>query len=203
MYEYITGSLEEITPTDAIIEACGVGYDLLISLSTFSKLQNARGSAVKLYTCHLVREDDETLYGFADKAERAVFVQLISVSGVGPGSARMILSAMTADEVKEAVVTGDVNKFKAVKGIGLKTAQRIIVDLKDKVGGAVGQQAGGSTGQQVEGLAGGGQVMDEAISALVMLGFPSAASQKVVAGVMKDTPSLTVEQVIKEALKRL
>ena len=141
MYEYIAGTLEEITPTDAIVEACGVGYDLLISLSTFSKLQNARGSRVKLYTCHLVREDDESLYGFADKAERAVFVQLISVSGVGPGSARMILSAMTADEVKEAILSNDVNKFKAVKGIGLKTAQRVILDLKDKVGKGSGEFA--------------------------------------------------------------
>ena len=122
MYEYITGRLEEITPTDAIVEACGVGYDLQISLSTFSRLQGAQGKNVKLYTTHLVREDDETLYGFADKAERSVFLQLISVSGVGPGSARMILSAMTADEVREAVLSNDVNKFKAVKGIGLKTA---------------------------------------------------------------------------------
>lgn len=134
MYEYITGSLVEITPTDAIVEACGVGYDLFISLSTFSKLQGAQGKPVKLFTYHLVREDDEALFGFADKAERSVFVHLISVSGVGPGSARMILSAMTADEVKEAVLKGDVNRFKAVKGIGLKTAQRLIIDLKDKIG---------------------------------------------------------------------
>ena len=134
MYEYINGTLVEITPTDAIVEAAGVGYDLIISLSTFSKLQGAVGKNVKVFTFHQVREDDESLFGFADKAERAVFTQLVSVSGVGPGSARMILSAMTAEEAKEAVVTGDVNRFKAVKGIGLKTAQRIIIDLKDKIG---------------------------------------------------------------------
>ena len=118
MYEYITGRLEEVSPTDAIVEAAGVGYDLLISLSTFSKIQGMQGQTVKLYTSHLVREDDETLYGFADRGERSVFLHLISVSGVGPGSARMILSAMTADEVRQAVLTGDVNRFKSVKGIG-------------------------------------------------------------------------------------
>ena len=196
MYEYITGSLEEITPTDAIIEACGVGYDLLISLSTFSKLQNARGSAVKLYTCHLVREDDETLYGFADKAERAVFVQLISVSGVGPGSARMILSAMTADEVKEAVVTGDVNKFKAVKGIGLKTAQRIIVDLKDKIGKGSGEIS-------FEAASVVSPVRDEALGALTMLGFAKPAVEKTLDKLLKDTPSLSLEDLIKRALKMM
>ena len=196
MYEYITGSLEEITPTDAIIEACGVGYDLLISLSTFSKLQNARGSAVKLYTCHLVREDDETLYGFADKAERAVFVQLISVSGVGPGSARMILSAMTADEVKEAVVTGDVNKFKAVKGIGLKTAQRILVDLKDKIGKGSGEIS-------FEAASVVSPVRDEALGALTMLGFAKPAVEKTLDKLLKDTPSLSLEELIKRALKMM
>ena len=196
MYEYITGSLEEITPTDAIIEACGVGYDLLISLSTFSKLQNARGNAVKLYTCHLVREDDETLYGFADKAERAVFVQLISVSGVGPGSARMILSAMTADEVKEAVVTGDVNKFKAVKGIGLKTAQRIIVDLKDKIGKGSGEIS-------FEAASVVSPVRDEALGALTMLGFAKPAVEKTLDKLLKDSPSLSLEDLIKKALKMM
>ena len=196
MYEYITGSLEEITPTDAIVEACGVGYDLLISLSTFSKLQDARGKTVKLYTCHLVREDDETLYGFADKAERAVFVQLISVSGVGPGSARMILSAMTADEVKEAVVTGDVNKFKAVKGIGLKTAQRILVDLKDKIGKGSGEIS-------FEAVSVASPVRDEALGALTMLGFAKPAVEKTLDKLLKETPSLSLEDLIKKALKMM
>ena len=195
MYEYIAGTLEEITPTDAIVEACGVGYDLLISLSTFSKLQNARGSRVKLYTCHLVREDDESLYGFADKAERAVFVQLISVSGVGPGSARMILSAMTADEVKEAILSNDTSKFKAVKGIGLKTAQRVILDLKDKVGKGAGEFTFEPAGNSA--------VRDEATTALTMLGFTKAAVDKTLTALLKADPNLPLEDLIKRALKMM
>ena len=196
MYEYITGTLEEISPTDAIVEACGVGYDLFISLSTFSRLQDARGKNVKLYTCHLVREDDEALYGFADKAERAVFLQLISVSGVGPGSARMILSAMTADEVKEAILTNDVNRFKAVKGIGLKTAQRVILDLKDKIGKGGGEFS-------FEPAGGTSAVRDEATSALTLLGFAKPAVEKTLDKLLKESPSLSLEDLIKRALKMM
>jgi len=197
MYEYITGRLEEITPTDAIVEACGVGYDLLISLSTFSKLQGAQGKQVKLYTTHLVREDDESLYGFADKSERSVFVQLISVSGVGPGSARMILSAMTADEVREAVLSNDVNKFKSVKGIGLKTAQRVILDLKDKIG------KGGDTFSFETQGGSSSAVREEAQSALTMLGFAKPAVEKTLDKLLKENPDLTLEELIKRALKQL
>lgn len=196
MYEYITGTLEEITPTDAIVEAYGVGYDLVISLSTYTKLQNACGEKVKLYTCHLVREDDESLYGFADKTERAVFLQLIAVSGVGPGSARMILSAMTPDEVREAIITNDVKKFKSVKGIGLKTAQRIIVDMQDKVDATSGEFA-------FETTTGVSTVREEAVSALTLLGFPKASVEKVVGELLKDNASLALEGVIKLALKVL
>lgn len=196
MYEYITGTLTEITPTDAIVEAYGVGYDLIISLSTFTKIQNACGGPVKLYTCHLLREDDESLYGFADKLERAVFLQLISVSGVGPGSARMILSAMTPEEVREAVVTNDVKKFKSVKGIGLKTAQRVIVDLKDKVDQSSGEFA-------FETTSGVSAVREEAVSALTLLGFPKASVEKVVGELMKENAALALEAIIKLALKRL
>jgi len=196
MYEYITGSLEEITPTDAIVEACGVGYDLIISLSTFSKLQGAKGKTVKLYTCHLVREDDESLYGFADKAERSVFTQLISVSGVGPGSARMILSAMTSEEVREAILANDVNKFKAVKGIGLKTAQRVILDLKDKIGkGGEEFSFGTATASSA--------IRDEATGALTMLGFSKPAIEKTLDKLFKEKPDYTVEDLIKKALKLL
>lgn len=194
MYEYITGRLEEVSPTDAIVEACGVGYDLLISLSTFSKIQGAQGKNVKLYTTHLVREDDETLYGFADRAERSVFTQLISVSGVGPGSARMILSAMTADEVKEAVVMGDVNRFKAVKGIGLKTAQRIIVDLKDKIGKG-GEEFSFASAQAAS------AVREEAMGALTMLGFAKPAVEKTLDKLLKENPDYSLEELIKRALK--
>ena len=197
MYEYITGRLEEITPTDAIVEACGVGYDLQISLSTFSRLQGAQGQTVKLYTSHLVREDDETLYGFADKAERSVFLQLISVSGVGPGSARMILSAMTADEVREAVLSNDVNKFKAVKGIGLKTAQRVILDLKDKIG------KGGETFSFETPGSSSSAVREEALSALTLLGFAKPAVEKTLDKLLKEQPDYSLEDLIKRALKQL
>lgn len=196
MYEYITGRLEEITPTDAIVEAAGVGYDLFISLSTFSRLQGALGQTVKLYTTHLVREDDEALYGFADKSERAVFLQLISVSGVGPGSARMILSAMTADEVREAVLSNDVNKFKAVKGIGLKTAQRVILDLKDKIG------KGGDVLPFDMGT-GSSALRDEAMGALTMLGFAKPAVEKTLANLLKENPNYSLEELIKRALKMM
>lgn len=197
MYEYITGRLEEITPTDAIVEACGVGYDLLISLSTFSRLQGAQGKNVKLFTCHLVREDDESLYGFADKAERSVFEQLISVSGVGPGSARMILSAMTADEVREAVLANDVNKFKSVKGIGLKTAQRVILDLKDKIGKGSGEFTFETSGGVSS------AVREEALSALTLLGFAKPAVEKTLDKILKEQPDCKLEDLIKRALKLL
>ena len=196
MYEYITGRLEEITPTDAIVEACGIGYDLVISLSTFSKLQSAQGQTVKLYTYHQVREDDESLFGFADRGERSVFTQLISVSGVGAGSARMILSAMTADEVKEAIITGDVNRFKAVKGIGLKTAQRIIIDLKDKIGKGGGEFS-------CEPAPASSPVREEAFGALTMLGFAKPAIEKTLDKLLKEKPDYTVEELIKKALKMM
>ena len=196
MYEYITGRLEEITPTDAIVEACGIGYDLVISLSTFSKLQSAQGQTVKLYTYHQVREDDESLFGFADRGERSVFTQLISVSGVGAGSARMILSAMTADEVKEAILTGDVNRFKAVKGIGLKTAQRIIIDLKDKIGKGGGEFS-------FDAVPASSPVREEAFGALTMLGFAKPAIEKTLDKLLKEKPDYTVEELIKKALKMM
>lgn len=197
MYEYISGTLVELSPTDAIVEACGVGYDLLISLSTFSKLQGAVGKNVKVFTSHLVREDDESLFGFADKAERAVFIHLVSVSGVGPGSARMILSAMTADEVKEAIVIGDVNRFKAVKGIGLKTAQRIIIDLKDKIGKGSGEFSFDTAPSAAS------PVREEALGALTMLGFAKPAVEKTLDKLLKEKTDYSVEELIKRALKQL
>ena len=198
MYEYINGTLVEITPTDAIVEAAGVGYDLIISLSTFSKLQGAVGKNVKVFTFHQVREDDESLFGFADKAERAVFTQLVSVSGVGPGSARMILSAMTAEEAKEAVVTGDVNRFKTVKGIGLKTAQRIIIDLKDKIG--KGGEALIFDGAVISPSS---AIREEALGALTMLGFSKPAVEKTLDKLLKEKSDYTVEELIKRALKMM
>ena len=199
MYEYIKGELAEVSPAEAIVEAAGVGYKLLISLSTFSTLQNSVGQTVKLYAYHQVREDDESLYGFADKAERIIFTHLVSVNGVGPGSARMILSSMTSQEATEAILSGDVNRFKAVKGIGLKTAQRIILELKDKVGKGDGELA-------LQGSAAGAQssaVREEALSALVLLGFSKPNVEKVLSSLLKENPSLTLEELIKKSLKAL
>lgn len=196
MYEYIIGRLDEITPTEAIVEAAGVGYKALISLSTFSSLQNQKDNSVKIYTYHIVREDDESLYGFFDKNERAVFANLVSVSGVGPGSARMILSSMNADEVRQAILGNDVNRFKAVKGIGLKTAQRLILELKDKIGK-------GGEDFSFEDNAGTGAVRNEALSALTLLGFQKQAVEKVLGSILKENPNVTLEEVIKKALKLL
>ena len=196
MFEYITGRLDEITPAEAIVEACGVGYKLQISVSTFSALQNSKDQNVRVYTQHIVREDDEILFGFATKAERQVFVHLISVSGVGAGSARMILSSMTADEVKAAILSNDINKFKAVKGIGLKTAQRVILELKDKIGKGGGEFS-------FEGPAESSAVRDEALSALTLLGFAKPAVEKTLSALLKENPSYKLEELIKKALKVL
>jgi Holliday junction DNA helicase, RuvA subunit len=200
MIEYVKGELTELTPATAVVECGGVGYLLNISLNAYTAIQGKQ--TVKLFVYEAISEDAHTLFGFADKMERELFLQLLTVSGVGGNTARMIISSFTPQELANVIRTGNERLLKSVKGIGLKTAQRIIVDLKDKVGGPVG----GSTSQQVNGQTSmpmGGQVMDEAISALVMLGFPSAASQKVVTAIFKESPTLTVEQVIKEALKRL
>lgn len=197
MYDYISGRLEEVSPTDAIVEAYGIGYDLFITLNTFSKIQNARGQNLKLYTHYVTREDGDTLYGFADKEERAVFVLLISVSGVGPGSARMILSEMTPEEVKMAILEKDVRKFKAVKGIGLKTAERIIVDLKDKVG------KGDGSSLDFGSSAGTAALREEAIGALTMLGFSKSSVEKALDNLLGSGTDMTLETLIRSALKVL
>ena len=197
MYEYIRGELTGITPTDAIVECGGIGYDLIISLSTFSTLQNPVGKEVNLFLYHKVSEDDEQLFAFADKDERVVFTHLISVSGVGSASARMILSSMTAEETREAILTNDVNRFKAVKGIGLKTAQRIILELKDKIGK-------GSDVQFTFAEAGtSSAIREEALTALTLLGFSKPVVEKVLASVLKEHPDCTIEDLIKRCLKML
>jgi len=200
MIEYVKGELTELTPATAVVECGGVGYLLNISLNAYTAIQGK--TQVKLYVYEAISEDAHTLFGFAGKDERELFLQLLTVSGVGGNTARMIISSFTPQELTNVIRTGNERVLKSVKGIGLKTAQRIIVDLKDKVGGSSTASAG-SAPAGVAGMAPGSAVMDEAISALVMLGFQSAASQKVVMAVLKDAPSLTVEQVIKESLKRL
>lgn len=198
MYEYIKGILTEISPAEAIVEACGVGWKLAISLTTFSPLQSLAGQEVKLFTHHHLREDDEQLFGFFTKDERAVFQQLISVSGIGAGSARMILSSMTADETRAAILGGDTGRFKAVKGIGLKSAQRIILELKDKIDKtAVGDLP------VMAAVGGDSAVREEARSALVLLGFSRPAVEKVLSAILQQTPDITIEALIKKALKML
>lgn len=198
MIEYIKGEITELTPASAIIECGGIGYELNISLNTFTALQKQHET--KLYVHESIREDAHILYGFADKQERTLFLLLISVSGIGGNTARMILSALNPGELCEVISTGNDKLLKTVKGIGLKTAQRIIVDLKDKIPAfnLAGTQGSASmlSAPQTE-------IAEEAIAALTMLGFPAAASQKVTHAILHEEPDCPVERVIKLALKRL
>ena len=202
MIEYIRGELTDITPAMAVVEAAGVGYALSISLNTFTAIQNKK--EVRLYVHEAIvtggRDDSFTLYGFFSKEERELYRQLITVSGVGANTARMILSSFTPAELCNAIASGDERSIKGVKGIGLKTAQRIIVDLKDKIGNAdLMQQAASDAGKPVDNI--NKEVRNEAVSALTMLGFSPAPSAKVVGEILKKHPDLPVEQVIKQALK--
>lgn len=200
MIEYIRGELAELTPATAVIDCGGVGYTANISLNTYSAIQGKK--ECKLYIYEAIREDAYVLYGFAGKQERELFVLLISVSGIGGNTARMILSALSPAELVNVISTGDTNLLKSVKGIGLKTAQRVIVDLKDKIKGGAAA-TGGVALPGAAPAAGGLQVQEEAVSALTILGFAQAPSLKVVQAILKEEPSATIEQVIKLALKRL
>ena len=198
MIEYLKGELAELTPATAVIDCNGVGYVASISLNTYSAIQGKKDC--KLYIYEAIREDAYTLFGFADRQERELFLLLISVSGIGGNTARMILSALSPNELINVISNENANLLKSVKGIGLKTAQRIIVDLKDKI--KTGAVAAASTTGTVT-LPANSEVMDEAVAALTMLGFAQSPSQKVVIGILKEEPSAPVEQVIKLALKRL
>lgn len=198
MIEYLKGELAELTPTTAIIECCGVGYETSITLNTYSALQDKKN--VKVYIYEVIREDTHQLFGFSHKEERELFLLLISVSGIGGNTARTILSAFTVNELCEAIFTGNEAAIKSVKGIGLKTAQRIIIDLKDKIKGIGSSVQSSATAAT---LLPDNDVIDGAVSALIMLGFPAAATNKVVQAIVKSEPSATVEQVIKLALKQL
>lgn len=199
MIEYIKGAVAELSPATAVIDCNGLGYAVNISLNTYSAVQGK--SSCKLYIYEAIREDAYILYGFATKQERELFLLLISVSGIGGNTARMILSALSPAELVNVISTENATLLKTVKGIGLKTAQRVIVDLKDKI------KTGNIT--TADGLAGGlppamnAEVQEEAVSALTMLGFASAPSQKVVMAILKEEPQAPVEKVIKLALKRL
>ena len=196
MIDYIKGQIAELTPTAVTIDCNGIGYQAHISLNTYGVI-NGEASA-KLYIHESIREDAHILFGFADKHEREIFQHLISVSGVGPSTARVIVSTYNAKEVENAIATGNVAVLQSVKGIGAKTAQRIIVDLKGKIKLTDTDGAVQSASQNDLSTIG-----NSAVSALVMLGFVQTASQKVVASILKESPSLTVEAIIKEALKRM
>lgn len=196
MIEYLKGEVAELTPATAIIECCGVGYETSITLNTYSALQGKKET--KLFIYEVIREDTHQLFGFSNRQERELFLQLISVSGIGGNTARTILSAFTVSELCEAIATGNEAAIKSVKGIGLKTAQRVIVDLKDKIKGIGGGILETQPSATVD-----NSVVEGAVSALVMLGFPSAAANKAVQSIVKNDPSATIEQVIKLALKML
>lgn len=194
MIEYIKGEVIDLTPANAVIECGGIGYFLHISLNTYTAISGKK--ECKLFVYESVREDAFILFGFADKDERSLFLQLISVSGVGASTARMILSSLSVAEIESAIVTENLNVLKAVKGIGAKTAQRIIVDLKDKIKFSESVSSENLLHKT-------GRVAEEALAALVMLGFMQAPSRKAVEKILKDSPDITVEQVIKSALKML
>ena len=201
MIEYIRGIVDELTPTQAVIEAHGVGYALLITLNTYTAIQGK--GEVRLFVYESIREDAYQLYGFHTRQEREIFALLLGVSGVGGQTARMVLSAFTPADIAGIVQNEDVRALKSVKGIGPKAAQRIIVDLSDKMnillsnaGGAASTAAGAATPADRE-------AVEEAVQALSVLGFPPAAAQKSVLEILKEQPGAAVESLIKEALKRM
>lgn len=196
MIEYIKGEIVELTPARMVIECGGIGYELNISLNTYSAFGNKTSG--KIYVYEVIREDAHLLFGFAEKAERELFLLLTSVSGVGPNTARMILSSLPPLELVHVISSKNETALTAVKGIGLKTAQRILVDLKNKV-----KPIEGVAGNLSTSTAPSGAVAEEAVAALVMLGFQKAASQKAVTTILKGSPTLAVEQVIKTALRML
>ena len=202
MIEYIKGALTEVTPAQAVVETGGIGYLLNISLNTYTAIQEKKD--VKLYVHEVLmtggRDDSMTLYGFATKQEREIYRMLITVSGVGSNTARMILSATSATELVNIISTGDEKALKSVKGIGLKTAQRIIVDLRDKMA-SNGMIQDITMQGTVAQAAVNDEVRDEAVGALTMLGFSPAPSAKVVTEILQQNPAMPVEQVIKQALK--
>ncbi|MDR0691781.1 MAG: Holliday junction branch migration protein RuvA [Prevotellaceae bacterium] len=194
MYEYIKGVVVELTPTYAVIETGGVGYAVNISLQTYSSVGNLK--EVQLWVHHIVREDAELLFGFFEKEEREIFRLLISVSGIGPNTARMILSSLASSEVRTAIMQDDIRKLQSIKGIGMKTAQRLVVELKDKIIKTV----------DVTAIPGGASVAglhEEALSALVMLGFAKAPADKALTVLLREKQQIALEDLIKAALKQL
>ena len=195
MIDYIKGQIIELTPTELILECGGIGYSILISLQTYEKMQLQTQTVA--YIHHYLREDEELYYGFATKDERELFRLLIGVSGIGAGSARMMLSSLTSDEIRQAILSENITKIKSVKGIGLKTAQRLVLELKDKIVKGAGTDSGTIFQPSTNAL------VDEATTALVMLGFTKANINKVMPAILKENPTARVEDLIKAALKKL
>lgn len=197
MYEYISGLVADLAPTYAVIDASGVGYYINISLQTYSAIEGEKSA--RLYVHFVVREDAQVLYGFATKLERELFRHLISVSGVGGNTARMILSTYSTSELRNIIATENAVLLKNVKGLGLKTAQKIIVELSGKMLelGAERDMAPVVAGSQ------NNEVLDETLAALVMLGFQKSASEKVVKAILNESPSISVEGAVRQALRRL
>jgi holliday junction DNA helicase RuvA len=193
MINYINGTITEINPTSLNIETGGIGYFVNISVNTFAKLESKTEYKVLIH--EVIREDAHQLFGFADKEERDIFRLLISVSGVGANTARMMLSSLSPLEIEKAIIGSNVNILKSVKGIGLKTAQRIIVDLKDKLGKQTGSGEIFTPEDNTK--------HEEALSALVMLGFAKSVALKVLDKIFREEKNLTVEDLIKRALKNL
>ena len=193
MIDYIHGKITELTPAFVVVETGGIGYFISISLNTYTQLNSLE--TCKIFVHEVIREDAHSLYGFFTKSEREIYQLLISVSGIGPNTARMILSSMLPNEVEMCILANDVNAFKNIKGIGLKTAQRIIVDLKDKVGKS-------EISDNIFVLPNNTK-RDESLSALVMLGFNKKNSEKLIDKLISEKPNITVEDLIKEALKTL
>ena len=191
MIDYIKGNITEITPTEAIIECYGIGYSTLISLQTYEQLNNQK--EVKVYIHHYLREDEELYYGFSSKDERELFRLLIGVSGIGASTARMMLSSLYSEEIRNAILAEDINKIKSIKGIGLKSAQRLILELKDKI------SKGGGTDSTALFPTASNAMVEEATTALVMLGFTKANVNKAVSSVLKEKPGAALEEIIKLA----
>ena len=195
MIDYIKGEIIELTPTDIVLECYGIGYNILISVQTYSALEGKKDAII--YIHHYLREDEELYYGFATKEERKMFRLLIGVSGVGAATARMMLSSLSVDEIQNAILSEDVNRIKSVKGIGLKSAQRLILELKDKV------VKGGETDMSALFTKTDNKASEEATTALIMLGFTKVNVNKAVNAVLKEDPTATVENIIRKSLQKL
>ena len=196
MIDYIKGTIAELSPAELTLENNGIGYSILISLQTYQALQEKKEA--KVYIFHYLREDMEDFYGFATKDERELFELLISVSGIGVSSARMMLSSLSAEEIRQAILSEDVARIKSVKGIGVKSAQRLIIELKDKV-----VKGEGADSSELFGGAGRSEIVEEASRALVMLGFAKPAVNKAIQAILKANPNAKVEQIIKSALQMM